>query len=427
MRNSLQLTFLISTLFSSSAFSVIPTPCGTVGPISTPTITSTTPVAAGETPQSIACVYGLAPFIPGCPIAATTQSLRLSGGWGVIAVTEGYDDPFALQELNAFSTQYDLPQLSQCGDLTQPASQPCFATVYSTGTAPDPAYGKGPSYNPDELLQEHALDIEMVHAMAPNASIVMVEAPSYNQFENPSIFSAVQCAGQIVQAMGGGLVSNSWGTAKTTTGVHEYPGETANDAYFQKAGVVYTASSGDTLAPANYPSSSPNVVSVGGTKFVRDGNGNFVKEVAWTGISGAGVPDGTSGGPSVFEPRPSFQNFVMKIVGARRGTPDVSTIGKDINTYYLSCSNYPSSSSCQANWIAGAGTSYASPLMAGIIDAAGSHAQSSQAELTLIYQGAQKNYHTYWHDIIEGYNGYHALSGYDFVTGLGTPKGYVGK
>lgn len=431
MRISLVLTALTGVLFSPFSYSIIPTPCGTVASLNTPTILSTSPILSiAETPQSIACVYGLTTNIPGCPIAATTQNLRLSGGSGVIAVTEGYDDPYALQELNAFSAQYHLPQMAQCSDLTQPTSQACFATVYADGTAPDPAYGKGPAGDPNELIQEHALDIEMAHAMAPNASIVMVEAASYNQFDIPSksIFSAVQCAGQIVQAMGGGQVSNSWSTAKTTTGVHEYPGETSNDAYFTTPSVVYFGSSGDTLAPANYPAASPNIVAVGGTEFKRDQNGNFTNEVGWSGISGiTGTPNGSSGGPSVYEPRPAIQNFVMKIVGNHRGSPDISVIGKHISTYYLACDNYPSSPDCNAIWIAGDGTSYSSPIMAGIVNAAGSHAQSTQAELTLIYQGAQKNYHTNWHDVIEGNNGYPVLAGYDFMTGLGSPKGYLGK
>lgn len=44
-----------------------------------------------------------------------------------------------------------------------------------------------------------------------------------------------------------------------------------------------------------------------------------------------------------------------------------------------------------------------------------------------IYNSALKNYHSYWHDITIGNNGYPALAGYDFVTGLGSPLGYNGK
>lgn len=417
------LLLLFCILFTPLAFAVVATPCGTVGTLDTPNILSTTPVpATGESPQSIACVYGLTQNIPGCPIAATTANLTLKGGWGVIAVTEGFDDPFAFQELNAFSSNFHLPPMVECTDLTKPSSQPCFATVYSNGTRPAAAYGKGPTNNPDALLKEHALDIEMVHAMAPQASIIMVEAPTFGLFDSPSIFQAVACASQIVSAMGGGVVSNSWGTAKNQQGIHEYASETSNDSNFQTPGIVYFASSGDTKAPANYPAVSSYVIGVGGTEFVRDNNGNFLNEIAWIG-----PVSGSSGGPSVFVPRPSFQDFVMRIVGNRRGSPDVAAIGKNIDTYYLSCPNYPTNSNCQAIWIADAGTSYSSPIMAGIVNAANSRAQSSRDELSLIYRNAQSNYHGYWHDIVEGNNGYPTLPGYDFVTGLGSPRGYQGK
>jgi kumamolisin len=417
-----RLILSVGMIFPFSVYcQVVATPCGTVASLQTPIIQSTTAVpATGETPASIACVYGLTPNVPGCTIPQTAANLP-SGGWGVIAVTEGFDDPFALQELNAFSANFGLPLMSPCTDLTKPSAQPCFATVYSNNIAPTAAYGLGPPSNPDLFLKEHALDIEMTHAMAPNASIIMVEAPTFGQFDTPSIFTAVQCASQIVQAMGGGVISNSWSNSRNSN--HEYPSESSNDVYFQTPGIVYTGSSGDTLAPANYPAISPHVVGVGGTQFIRDSNGKFVKETAWIGDAG----DGSSGGPSLYIPRPSFQNFVSKIVGSKRGSPDIAAVGKNIDTYYLSCSNYPSSSNCQAIWIADAGTSYSSPIMAGIINAAGSRAQSSQAELALIYNGAQKHYHSYWHDIIEGNNGYPTLQGYDFVTGLGSPRGYLGK
>jgi len=241
-----------------------------------------------------------------------------------------------------------------------------------------------------------------------------------------------------VSAMGGGVVSNSWGTAKTTDDVHEYIGELNDDAYFQTPGVVYTASSGDTLAPANYPSSSPYVISVGGTSFVRDKKGNFSKEIVWTN----GIGGGSSGGPSTYEPRPSFQNSVMKIVGAARGTPDVAAIGDKIAFYYQDC-NFCTGANCSTtancgsctpatctvppNWLTSAGTSFASPIMAGIINSANSRASSTREELNTIYSGALKNYGSYWHDIIEGNNGYPSLRGYDFASGLGSPKGYLGK
>ena len=133
---SILTTFIVCSVCLSSAFAVA-TPCGAVANINTSlNIVSTGSVPpTGETPQSISCVYNFINPVPGCTIAGT-KNIVLTGGSGVIAVTEGYDDPFALQELNAFSANFGLPQMVQCTDLTQPSSTPCFATVYATGTAP---------------------------------------------------------------------------------------------------------------------------------------------------------------------------------------------------------------------------------------------------------------------------------------------------
>ena len=73
------------------------------------------------------------------------------------------------------------------------------------------------------------------------------------------------------------------------------------------------------------------------------------------------------------------------------------------------------------------GTSVSAPALAGIINTANRRATSTQNELSYIYNQAIKNYHTYWHDILDGNNGFPALAGYDFITGLGSPFGYVGK
>jgi hypothetical protein len=37
------------------------------------------------------------------------------------------------------------------------------------------------------------------------------------------------------------------------------------------------------------------------------------------------------------------------------------------------------------------------------------------------------SYHSFWNDIVSGNNGYPAMPGYDFATGLGSPRGYRGK
>lgn len=408
MRKFLLILILINGVFSSIAFAAnvtntvaypfpaLPCPFATLTP---PIIGDLgTPPANAETPASIACVYGLAPYVTGCPINKT--KIHASGGWGIIAVTEGKHDPNAEQELAVFSKKFKLPECTS--QATVPGELPCFSVVYATATGLPPtinATGKD--------LREHALDIEMAHAMAPNAKIIMVEAETFDQ---PEIFNAVYCANKIVSQYGGGLVSNSWSG-------HEYYGENIYDSYFQTPGIVYTASSGDFLSPARYPSSSPHVISVGATAFVRDNNGNFKKEIMWFSPKSG---EGTSGGPSKYELRPSFQNSVMRVVGNKRGTPDVAAIGSNIAFYHMNELN-------QGIWEASSGTSFAAPIMAGIINAANSRASTSQEELFILYNGALKHYHEYWHDVLEGNNGFLALQGYDFVSGLGTPLGYLGK
>jgi kumamolisin len=392
---SWKILFLLTCFQASEAIAqqVLCTLAPTSIPVTPP---QTFPPASAETPASIACVYGLTPNIPGCPINQT--SITPTGGSGTIVVTEGGHDPNAEEELAIFSAAFNLPSCTSTPAV--PGQQPCFSVYYAntTGNVPPDATGKD--------LREHALDIEMVHAMAPNAKIIMVEADSFDQ---PTIFNAVYCANQILSAQGGGTVSNSWSKS-------EYPGETINDVYFHAPGIVYTASSGDFLAPARYPSSSPYVISVGGTRFERDAQGLFKREIYWFSPE-SGL--GTSGGPSLYEARPTFQNSVMKVVGNARGTPDIAAIAINIAFYYINGTD--------GIWEASGGTSFASPIMAGIINSAGSHAGSTQAELSLIYNGALKNYHAYWHDILKGNNGFPALQGYDFVTGLGSPAGYAGK
>lgn len=342
----------------------------------------------GETPASMACIYGLTPAVPGCPIDST--AILPTGGWGTIALVDAYDNPNAESDLNVFSAQFGLPACTTANG--------CFQKVYAGGT--QPAYDSG-------WAIEEALDIEWAHAMAPNAKIILVEAASDS---NEDLFFAEDVATALVQAGGGGNVSNSWGES-------EYPGETSNDSHFQGSGIVYLASSGDSAAPANYPASSPYVVAAGGTSIIRS-NGLFVNETAWSLNPARGW--GGSGGPSIYESRPQFQNSVQKIVGTQRGTPDISFNANPESGVAVYSTD-------GGGWMVVGGTSVSSPSLAGIINVANSRATSTAEELNIIYQGALKNYPSYWHNIREGNNGFPALSGYDFVTGLGSPLGYVGK
>jgi kumamolisin len=344
-----------------------------------------------ETPASIGCLYKLTKFVKGCN--PNTVTANPTGGFGAIAIVDAYDDPSAATDLAAFSTQFGLPV---------PTSK-TFSVVYASGVKPiqDTTGGW-------EL--EESLDIEWAHAMAPNAAIILVEAKSNN---NADLYAAVTKAAALVNAAGGGEVTMSWGGSESSS-------ETSSDSLFVESGVVFFASTGDTEG-TSYPSSSPNVVAAGGTTISRNPiTGAFQFELAWN-LAG--------GGPSTVEPRPSYQNGIESIVGGARGTPDLS-FDADPNTgVWVMDSIKLNGQGGPGNWWIVGGTSVSSPALAGIVNATGLKNTSSEAELTEIYNN--KAVVADFADTIKGacyfYDGYLAVKGWDFCTGVGSVKGKLGK
>jgi kumamolisin len=330
------------------------------------------PPPGAETPGSIACVYGLVTGPTGCPINTSTNVP--TGGVGAIAIVDAGDYPTAVSDLHAFSSQFGIPDAD-------------FTVVYANGVKP-PVYSN--------WLVEEALDIEWAHAMAPNAKLFLVESAQVNT--DPT-WQAVQVAGQLVAANGGGVVSMSWG-------VPEWAGEVHYDKYFTTPGVVYFAASGDSgLNYPFHPAASPNVVSVGGTIFNRDSHGNFVSE-SYSGGGGGAI--------SPYEPIPSYQTVISGIVGTHRGFPDVA-------------SNYCCAAIYLQGWTEVGGTSWGSPTFAGIVNAAGLLKTSSHAELNMIYHeyANSQEYKADFNDITTGSSS--CKVGWDLCAGVGSPHTYAGK
>ncbi|MGA2731678.1 MAG: S53 family peptidase [Syntrophobacteraceae bacterium] len=335
-----------------------------------------------ETPASIACVYQLVTPVSGCN--PNTVTVNPSGGSKAIAVVDAYHAPNALNDLTTFSKQFGL---------TLPTSK-TFQVVFASGSKP--AYDAG-----WEL--EESLDIEWAHAMAPNATLYLVEAHSSSYGD---LFYAVQVASKLVAAAGGGEVTMSWGGG-------EFSGEIAYDTYLQTSGVVYFASSGDGVIPG-YPAVSPYVVAVGGTSVRRNPTtGSFMSEGAW---------EYAGSGPSLYEHIPAYQNNIASIVGKYRGVPDISAVADPYTGVWVYDSN------AGGWWIVG-GTSVASPVMAGIVNNAGHFNKSTAAELTEIYSDAHVT--TDFAGVTQGfcgpYMGYAAAAGWNFCTGFGSPRGTANK
>jgi kumamolisin len=352
---------------------------GTVGP--------PLPNLLYQTPASIACIYALVTAASGCnPNLVTTNP---TGGSKAIAVVDAYDDPNAASDLAAFSAQFGLPAAN-------------LTVVFASGTRP-------PQDPTGSWEIEESLDIEWAHAMAPNAHIYLVEANS-SYFRD--LFPAVDAASALVAAAGGGEVSMSWGS-------FEFNGENLSDSHFTTPKVVYFASSGDS-AGVEYPSTSPNVVSAGGTTLSMNfSSGFFQQELAW---------ENTGGGPSLYETTPIYQTAISGLNGAR-GTPDIAFDSDPATGVWVYDSTPLDGIGGPSSpwWIVG-GTSVASTSLAGVVNSAGHFLGSTTAELTAVYS---LSFLGYFKEVTAGvcgpYAGYQAKSGYDFCTGEGSPRGYNGK
>ncbi len=344
-------------------------------PMPAPTATS----PQGETPASLLPVYNL--------------PTSLTGGNGIIAIVDAFDYPTAQTDFDVFSKEFNLPLST---DNVCNGTQPCFVKVLAQGVG----RRKNCGWN-----QEAALDIEWAHAMAPHAQIVLVIAKS-NRFAD--LFSAVDLATSIVSNSAvGGEVGMSWGSTEFST-------EANFDSHFTGSKVVYFAASGDNGGMNIYPSVSPNVVSAGGTTINRDSSGAFISETAWSG---------SGGGPSKYQPRPSFQDGLVSIVGTQRGAPDFSfdsDPSSGVSVY--------DSTPCQgrSGWLVFGGTSVAAQALAGIVNLSNHFYGSSVTELSTIY--ANRSNASDFRDITSGSAGkFNATTGWDFVTGVGSNQGTDGK
>ena len=335
-----------------------------------PNFTGTSP--SGETPSSIRTVY----------------KLPSTGGAGVIAIVDAFHYPTAENDLGVFSAKFKLPACTKANG--------CFRQLFASGTQPRTSCG---------WSQEAALDIEWAHAMAPNAKIVLVEAAS-NGFSD--LFHAIDVATSHVTTGGGkGEVSMSWGGGEFST-------ESSFDGHFQNLGVVYFAASGDTGGVNIYPSTSPYVVSSGGTTIHRSSSGTFLSETGWSG---------SGGGPSKYEPKPGYQSGVANTSTTRRSAPDFSFDADP----HSGVSVYDSTK-CQglSGWLVFGGTSVSSPSLSGVVNVAGHFYSSSTSELTAMY--ANRTNSSDFRDILSGTAGsFSAKAGYDFVTGIGSDQGTAGK
>ena len=320
----------------------------------------------------------------------TAYGVPSNGGAGIIAIIDAYDYPNALSDFNTFCGIAGLAKETSTNVLS--SSNKVLQVVYASGRK-SPV---DPSPSTDNANLESALDIQWAHAMAPKAKIILVLGRSLSYYD--LLITAVNRANNIP---GVKQVSMSFGSS-------EFSSEYFYDRYFQKSGIVYFASTGDTGGSISYPSCSPYVVGVGGTSLTTGTSQVYVSESGWSGSGG--------GASSVYSVQ-SFQSGVKAngVALTRRSVPDLSFLA-DPTTGALAVLN-------GSGYIVG-GTSLACPCIAGIVNTKQSNYTSSQAQLTALYTNYKSaNYSTLFHDITSGTAGsFSTYTGWDFVTGVGTPK-----
>ena len=309
----------------------------------------------------------------------------------------------------------------------------------------------------------------MAHALAPAANLIIFEgaAASTTAQALDNYMTAVSDATHYNGSLGQvSVVSMSYGFHEDqipTDLLATYDSEFTTPA--NHVGITFLASAGDDGAgfqqrypddvlgddgnePPEYPSSSPNVIGVGGTTLIYPSNAtsfaypgvattpNGVGESAWGNGSLSffrqdSPGSGSGGGVSLVESEPSYQsNYGLHYSNGSfdaRTTPDVSFDADFYNSPVLMYDSYDTDPQTgqPIGWNPNGGTSFATPAWAALI-AIVDEARAADNETSLdgptqtlpdLYQLSPNDYH----DITEGNNGYSAGVGYDLVTGLGTP------
>jgi subtilase family serine protease len=382
---TIALTFLSAGVVAPQAFATVTNNgyAHTFFVINKSNVSPDSTTVVGLTPTTIYSVYGFN--------SLSCSGSKSCGSGQTIAIVDAFDDPNIESDLGVFSTAFSLPACTTANG--------CFTKAEPQGS---------PITNRSWAL-EISLDVEWAHAIAPGAKILLVEAKSNS---NANLFGAVDYA---AKQAGVHQVSMSWGGSESSS-------ETSSDSHFRVSGVTFTASSGDGGHGIIYPSASPNVVSVGGTTLNFDRFGNFVGETAWSG---------SGGGISAYESEPSYQtNFPIPNTGGLRGNPDVSYDADPSSgvAVYDSLGDQGFK-----DWIQVGGTSAGAPQWAALFAIANAgrtsplgSTSSTTPTNTAVYSIAKTAYSTNFRDITSGTNGScgtlcTATTGYDFVTGLGSP------
>ena len=417
------------------------------------------------TPVSLQAAYNVGPL----------YASGLNGHGQTIAIVDAYGSDTMAHDLHVFDQAFGLQPM--CGEegVTCAAGMPTFSQLSLQGTPatkapPSQSKGTGQEDKASWAI-EVALDVETAHAIAPMANILLVTTPTAETLGVQGFPQFMAAEDYVVQHHLATVISQSFAAGEPT-----FHGANALQQLryaFQDAavnGVSVLAGSGDfgsavvLKTPVSqggglasspgvwWPASDPLVTGVGGTYLCTDPtatSGRIVDSAdpparckANPGVAEVGWIDAGGGFSQVFG-RPSYQDVLPSgstTIGTMRGVPDIAlqaSAGTGDLIYLslppdgnggLNCAGSP----CSTGWYDIGGTSLATPQWAGLAAIADQLNGGGLGPLNpLLYKLASNptKYASDFFDVTVGSNqafpsipGYPATTGWDPVTGLGTPN-----
>ena len=322
--------------------------------------------------------------------------------------------------------------------------------------------GRVPPYNPNngEMVDkagETTGDVELAHEMAPGANILLVETPVAETIEGGGFPRMMAAEKYVIKHNLGDVISQSFSLPE-----QNFPGlsfiSALRSAYrdARRHHVTVLAASNDLGVTGNtvsgpfythrvvyWPASDPLVTAVGGTRLHLDAAGRRTsRDTAWNDSHSLAVlnythndPWASNGGLSTLFGRPAYQDAVRRIVGDRRGVPDVA-LSASFTGGVLAYGSYREGSFRGIpGWGIGGGTSAATPEFAGIVAIADQFARRRLGFINPALYRLEREHARGIVDVTKGNNtvtfplpngkpfrlkGYQAKPGYDLVTGIGT-------
>jgi kumamolisin len=324
-------------------------------------------------------------------------------------------------------------------DTFTPADIPVFDQQMGISGAPDVQKVTLPG-GPDEPgggTGEVALDIQVIRGIAPHAQITSYEGENSSEGLVPVI-------ARIVADGRAKIISNSWGTCENRNSRQAMQAEEQELAAAVAAGISYFSSSGDDAAydcrrvkvsddpferdispGVDWPAASANVIAVGGTFLTTREDGTYYDEAGWEEPLGG---SGSGGGLSRYVSRPDWQQGAgvdNAQSNGKRQVPDVAGPADPSSGFVVI---YTDPDKGRVSHRVG-GTSAAAPFWASSMlltqqfAATQGVAQLGPLGPVLYQVAAQQPAGAVFHDVIKGGNLlYQAAPGWDYATGLGTPR-----